>query len=382
MDRLRVLILAPFERGREQGGAQRATAIAERLEERGVKVGWQKLARRDTGAAAKLTGALRGRPALSGLYRPLARVSAADWDVALIAHSYLVPSCAPGLGRIPAAVDFHNLEWRHLSDLRGLRPGRAGPLHAGYERIQIALMQRLERQLLARAPLSLLCSADELDWARAAAPRGRHLLVPNRLPAAAERAAAAIAAARAPEPGRLVYLGTLTFPPNVLALRRFLAGPWAAMRAALPALTLTVAGRASAADRAEFERHPGVRALGFVEDLAEILATATAVVMPVESTAGTSLRALFLSLCAVPVIASPQALRGFAFIEGRHASTVEDWVAATRALAGGELADPAAVARSREAALLAQREGGPWDHLHMALAAVAERAGTPAGDRH
>src|SRR5437588_509612 len=105
---MRVLMVAPFARGRAHGGSQRATAIAERLEERGLEVGWQVVSRRMTTSARKVSAIARGKPGLTCEYEPPERLAAGAWDVALVAHSYLFPRLESVLGDVPTAVDFHN----------------------------------------------------------------------------------------------------------------------------------------------------------------------------------------------------------------------------------------------------------------------------------
>jgi hypothetical protein len=368
---MRLLILAPFPRGRGHGGSQRATALAERLEERGVHVGWQTLERRDTPAWRKLAAAARLEPALPGLYRSPPPVASADWDVALIAHSYLAPAVIPALlGDVPAVIDFHNLEWRHLADVR---PPLA---RAVYHRTQVALMRRLERHIVHDHPLSLFVSTAERDWARRAAPGGRTFLLPSVLPRGEEERARAVAAARqasTPDPTELAYVGTLTFPPNAASLRHFLGSAWPAMRRAAPSLNLTLAGRGSE----QFAGQPGVRALGFVEDLGPILSRAGAVVMPFEGTAGTSLRALFYALSGLPAIGSPAAFRGVPFAAGVIARGEAEWGRAAQAVTRVELIDPEALEAARRAAELHQSNPAPWDDLRQAIADVS----APAADR-
>ncbi|HEX4010889.1 MAG TPA: glycosyltransferase family 4 protein [Solirubrobacteraceae bacterium] len=368
---MRVLVMAPFERGRSQGGSQRSTAIAERLEERGIAVEWQTVARRDSGRASKLRSLARGEPSLTGLYQRPTRRRTADLDAMIIAHSYLVPAIAEAT-TVPRIVDFHNLEFRHLAD--GRRPG-AGVLRRAYDRRQVQLMRRLERELVRTSDLSLLVSDDEHGWARAAAPAVRTLLIRSVLPRSQERAAAAIAAARRePRSGELAYVGRLTFPTNLRSLERFLSAHWPAMRAAAPGLRLTVAGACDDAGRARLDRHPGVATLGFVGDLTTLLASCQAVVMPFEGVAGTSLRALFYALAGLPVIGSPQAFRGIPFQTGIVAGSSKDWVAAARRLADGTGPDPAAANAARRRAQALQSDPAPWDRLAEAIDAMSDRA--------
>jgi glycosyltransferase involved in cell wall biosynthesis len=362
---MRVLVVAPFERGRGHGGSQRATAIAERLEERGFEVGWEIVRPRATTRTAKLRALARGEPSLVGLHERPSRLSPGTWDALLIAHSYIVPAVEPAADGVPAVVDFHNLEWRGLVDHARLeRNGRRVPgARDLYLAGQVASMRRLERQIVTSAPLSLLVSEDELAWAAQFAPRGRIEFAPSVLPRAAEQAAAEVRSRRAPEPGLLVYVGTLTLPTNLMSLRRFLASDWPLMRAARPGLTLTIAGRCAEHQREQLERHPGVRAVGFVEDLVPLLASAEAVVMPFGGAAGTSLRPLFYALAGLPVIGPDTAFRGLPFTVGIRANRAEEWVRALTRDAARTGDDGAA----REAAAFHQKAPFPWNRLAAAI---------------
>lgn len=367
---MRILVLAPFERGRGQGGSLRATAIAERLEERGLEVAWQVVRRRALSAADKLTAARRGLPVLAALYEPPTRLAAAP-DAILIAHSYLVPAVRRLTHQRPTIVDFHNLEWRHLLDGARRRPAASAGM--AWTRHQARLMRRLEVAALAGADLSLLVSASEREWARSASPGAQTLLAPSVLPAAEAQSAARIAAARDPRAGALAYVGTLTFPTNVASLERFLARDWPAMRARVPDVRLDVAGACEPALRDRLSRQPGVRPLGFVEDLVPLLARCQAVAMPFDGAAGTSLRAIFCASAGLPVIGSPEAFRGFGFDAGVVAGSPADWAAAVTH-EGRARADSVAGA-AREHARRLQDDPRPWDELASVLEAMIAAPG-------
>jgi hypothetical protein len=363
---MRVLVMAPFERGRGQGGSLRATAIAERLEERGVEVDWQVVRRRALNRAAKLRAARRGVPVLAALYDPPAVVTGAP-DAMLVAHSYLLPAVRGVSRATPTIVDFHNLEWRHLLD--GAHAGPAASVRRQWARHQVRLMHRLETSAVATAGLSLFVSESERKWARSAAPDRDTLLAPSTMPAAEARVASRIAAARDPQPGELAYVGTLTFPTNVASLERFLHRDWPAMRDRAPGLRLSVAGACEPAVCDRLGRHPGVTPLGFVEDLAPLLSRCQAVAMPFDGVAGTSLRSIFYALAGLPVIGSPNAFRGLGFTAGIVAGSPTDWA---DAVTGDGRAQADAVARAAQgSARRLQDDREPWDGVVAALEAMA-----------
>jgi len=359
----RILLVAPFERGEDFGGSQRATALAERLEERGVAVDWFTARPRRTNVLAKLHAAAALRPGIVDYHaRSRARLEPGCWDAAIAVHSYMAPhleALDPAVARI---IDFQNLEWLALAGLAAATPRP----RRDYLRFQSLLMRRFERRAVATAPLALFAAADDLAWGQAAGA-ARALLVPNRLPAAAVAAASNIAAARddADREATLVYLGTLTYPPHLRSLAGFLATAWRRISAAHPDLRLLVIGRCAMAHRGWIETHRRVETTGFVEDLGPLLRRATAALVPVDASTGTLLRVLYFALAGVPIVASPSAFRGLPGRIGWEASTPEEWAQGIAEACGAEADEM--VERARHAATLLHNDASPWDELRVAL---------------
>jgi glycosyltransferase involved in cell wall biosynthesis len=360
-----VQFVAPFARGLSHGGSQRSTGIAERLEARGAVVGWTTVARRRPTRGEKLRALARGRPTLAAEYAP-AVLAAGGWDAVVVAHSYLRPRVS---APVPVVTDFHNLEWQHLRDVGA---SAAGPRRA-WLAAQVATMRRCERRTVGHAPLCLFTDAAERAWAEGVAPAAgdRLLVVPNRLPRGEAAAAARIAARRRAQPpsSDLAYVGTLRFPPNVEALARFLREVWPVVRAQHPDAELHAAGGLGAPPPADRLRAPGVRHLGYVEDLEDLLARVAAVVFPFGGAAGSSLRALFFAAAAVPVVGDAEAFRGHGAPLGVGVRTLEEWTAAIAA------AREAPVAAGAEAAVRElQGDERPWDELHERLIGLSAGA--------
>ena len=363
---MRVLLVAPFERNLAHGGSLRATAMAERLEERGASVEWRTIGPQRVGSAAKVRDLARLRPALASLYWTDAVAPEPPADAVIAAHSYLSPT----LRHLPATttrvIDFHNLEWQHLADSARFEPPHRRPYAAAQER----LMRRLERRAVAAADLSLFVSEREREWAARKARSDRLLLLPSVLPRDAERAALALGetglGTTAP---RLGYVGTLRFPPNAGALLGFLRESWPAIRDAVPDATLSIAGDADASLAGRLRRFPAVELLGPVADTAPLLRSSAAMVLPVQGRAGTSLRALEYSLAGAWPIGSPDAFRGIPWKAGATVRAPAEWAAEVRAALRPSAHREERTRAAREAALALQRDAGPWDRL-------ADRIGT------
>ena len=358
-DSMRVLIAAPFGRGLDHGGSQRATAMAERLEERGMTIDWRVVEAGPVTVAVRLRSLLALSPAGVDRY-PLHDHGGAAPDLAVASHSYLTPQLASLPDRVTKVIDFHNLEWRHLSDSALYSKG----LQRAYLRAQSALMRRFERRTVASSDLSLFTSEEELRWARSVAPDAELMLLPSVLPSAAEQAARALdERMRGSREPKLVYVGTVRFPPHLGALTGFLREAWPEIRQAVPGIRLTIAGDCSEEDRRALSAHPGVEALGFVEDVRPLLERSAAVVMPISGRAGTSMRALYCALAGVWVIGTPAAFRGLAWQMGTTVENPPEWARAVREAIESGPQHRERIVAAREAALTLQRDPGPWDDL-------------------
>lgn len=371
----RVIIIAPFEREQEFGGSLRATALAERLEDRGFAVEWVTLAPRSQGLLAKAFNLVRLQPNLVHYHAARPVDVAPAQTIALAAHSYMAPYLDEIVGAATRVVDFHNLEWRHLASLAQLESG----VRRVHLSLQSRLMRRFEAGIPGRADVVTFVSAAEAAWVGPTGSGARALLVPSVLPRATAGVAERVWEARSVSTPReeLLYLGQLMHRPNALSLLRFLRDVWPLFRRRRPDLRLRVVGELPGSLAIELERFPAVTAAGFVPDLASLLVGAGAVVLPVESTAGTSVRVLLLALAGVPIIGSPLAFRGLTFEAGRVATSASEWIdGVEHALAGGH-----DVREIRRRALVVQHDAAPWEALAGLLSSQAVDGAGKAGER-
>lgn len=117
---------------------------------------------------------------------------------------------------------------------------------------------------------------------------------------------------------RLLFVGNLTYPPNVQAARVL-------VNEVLPRLSRLLGQRPvclALAGHADAQVHclasASVRVLGYVEDLEPLYADADAVVAALGDGGGTRIKLLEAFAHGVPVVATPAAAEGLAVIDGRH----------------------------------------------------------------
>ncbi|MEY2747354.1 MAG: hypothetical protein RL112_2396 [Planctomycetota bacterium] len=187
------------------------------------------------------------------------------------------------------------------------------------ERRDLARVEALERRSIACGALQILSSELDKDRLLARNPGARARVVENgvdlaalgRPPSFLER-----------DVGRLLWLGSLDYPPNVQGLVAFLRLSWPALRAARPALVLEVVGSGPSHLLGDL-RIDGVRFLGEVEDPRPALARAGALVVPLATGGGTRLKLLEAAALCAPIVATRVAAEGLALRDGREARIVE-----------------------------------------------------------
>jgi glycosyltransferase involved in cell wall biosynthesis len=121
----------------------------------------------------------------------------------------------------------------------------------------------------------------------------------------------------------LLFVGNLTYPPNVEAARVLVEEvmPLVQHRVQSRVHVTLVGPHHPALERLA---RPGVELAGFVSELGPVYGSADAVVVPLRSGAGTRIKLLEAFAYGVPVVASPAAAAGLDVSHGRHLLLAED----------------------------------------------------------
>ena len=178
--------------------------------------------------------------------------------------------------------------------------------------------------------------------------------------------------------GQIGWLGTHAYEPNVSGLVRFVEHGWDAIGA--DGFRLLVAGGEPTSAVWDLERHPGVRILGYVEDLSPFTARLDAGVVPLWSGgAGIKMKTLLLMGAGVPIACTPVAVEGLGAEHGRHCLIADDPVELAAAVRS--ILDDARLASrlAREGRRLVL-DGYTWETAGPRFVDVVERAaGLPSG---
>ncbi|MCK8783245.1 glycosyltransferase [Roseomonas sp. NAR14] len=229
-----------------------------------------------------------------------------------------------------------------------------------------------EMALLGRADAVIAIQAEEGAVVRRALPGTRVIVAPM-----------AITPVAAPQPGqgaRVMFVGSKT-PPNSTGLRWFFDECWPAIRAAVPAATLEVAGSVAQ----DFPGAPpeGVRFLGLVDDLDGLYRDAAVVISPLLAGSGLKIKLIEAMGRGKAIVATPVTVQGVEDL-GDGAVVVTDEPAEFAAAVTRLLRDKAARGTLAAAALAAARARFTAAACYAEVVAFARGglAALPAADAH
>ena len=187
-----------------------------------------------------------------------------------------------------------------------------------------------ERYVARRAAATIYVSRIDAAYARTWAGDARLEVVQNGVDFDAFRPAESPA-----EPGTVVFVGALEFPPNVDAVRNFAGVIWPHIHAGGHDRRLLIVGRRPTPEVRALAGIPGVSVIPDVPDVRPYLERAAVVIVPIRT--GGGLKNKVLEGCALrrPVVAHPRALAGLSARIGHDllsAAETESWVRAVARL--------------------------------------------------
>lgn len=222
-------------------------------------------------------------------------------DGAVIEHDFAIAWARSLTATLPVGLVFHNAYWTYYE-------GRGARLEARRFRAHVA-------RHAGRLSHGWAVSASDRAAIAAVAPALPVDVVPNGV----ETARLARVDGE-PEPGRLLFTGTLDYAPNAEAVRWFATEVLPRVRARRADARLTVVGRNPPADLRALD----VEVTGWVEDLAPYQRAAAVVVAPLRSGGGTKLKVLEALAAGRPLVATTVGAEGIEVEDGRHLLVRDD----------------------------------------------------------
>lgn len=279
-------------------------------------------------------------------------------DVVYLDHldSWLYRAALPD---VPAVIDLHNV---YSTLVRRAAEERGGPWSRLYLRREAALLDRVERRVAAVADALLTVSDEERRHFAGLGARDVRL-VPNGVDCGTYET---LPVGRHHTVPRIVFIGSLSWGPNVAAARFLASEVLPAVRRSIPEARLRIVGRDPTAEVQGLGRLPEVEVLGSVPEVLPHLRDASLLAVPLAAGGGTRLKILEAFAAGLPVVSTPIGAEGIDAVDGEHLviAPLEQFASALVAV----LRDPARSASLAARARLLVREHYDWS-------TVAEVAG-------
>lgn len=231
-------------------------------------------------------------------------------DVLYLDHldSWLYRNALP---EVPSVLDLHNIYSTLTRRAAEVRSDFCSRLYLKHE---AALLDRAERQAASGADLLLSVSDPERrHFAALGAPDVR--LVPNGVDCGAYEDLPVGRRSVAPT---IVFVGALSWGPNVAAARFLAEDVLPAVRTSVPQARLRIVGRDPSPETLALGKRPGVEVHGSVPDIKPYLRDASLLAVPLEAGGGTRLKILEAFAAGLPVVSTPVGAEGIDARDGEH----------------------------------------------------------------
>lgn len=222
-----------------------------------------------------------------------------------------------GIATERRVVMAHNVEsiiWQRYHETE------SNPLRRWYIGRQWRKFQRFERRVLGAAERTIAVSDTDAQRFRTDFGVSRVDVVENGVDTEYFQPQA-----RRREPGRLLFLGSLDWRPNLDGVNLLLERVFPAVRAAEPSASLCLVGRnPPEALRQQAARIPGVELHGSVPDVRPYLADCGLLVVPLRIGGGSRLKILEALASGTPVVSTRVGAEGLCLRAGQDLTVVED----------------------------------------------------------
>lgn len=241
-------------------------------------------------------------------------------DVVQIEHSFLapyidffpVPAWKESLpDRRPVTVlDLHNIGETQYRRMLNLNMG-SGEWFLFL--VKWLMMRGWEVRYAAKYDQVLTVSSRERDWLTATNPRLRVSVVDNGVDTVAYRPLDP-----SPMTGRLLFVGTLGYAPNIDAVLHFSDAILPLIQRDNPDVTLHIVGRYPRPQVRSVATRPGVMLTENVVDVRPMYEQADVCIVPLQAGGGTRLKILEAMALGRPVVSTTVGAEGLAVVDGEH----------------------------------------------------------------
>ena len=261
--------------------------------------------------ARAITGAVD--PALESFYRDA--VASRSPDVLHLEGGGLAPLLRTASQGLPAVLSVHDsraLRYEEFAEFAAA-PGKRFRL-----RLLSSLARQQERRWFRYADRVVVTSSFDADGLSRAVTSRRIVAIPYGIDLEY------YGYRPAPEAGRIVFTGNMSWPPNEDAAEHFARDIMPAIRNRIPDASFWIVGAEPSARVRALASIPGIHVTGTVADIRPWFRSAAVYASPLRFGLGVKNKILEAMALGAPIVATSRSLTGTPLIDGRHAMVADD----------------------------------------------------------
>lgn len=236
------------------------------------------------------------------------------------------------VNQIPTVLDHHNIE-SHMLLRRADNENNF--LKKWYFRQEGLRLEKFEKNYCPQVSLNITCSEIDKQRLNFISPNSRVEVVPNVVDVDYFDPGDLVSKQRS-----IVFIGTLSWYPNVEAVRFIANELWPVLKAAIPDIRADIIGSSPPADITQVsEQDADFHVHGYVDDILPFMKRAAVYVCPINDGGGTKLKILDAMSMSMAIVAHPLACEGIAVEVGKNvffAETADDYVHSIKQLIENE----------------------------------------------
>jgi glycosyltransferase involved in cell wall biosynthesis len=265
--------------------------------------------RSDGGIRARMR-AITSTPDDSLMHFISAAVERVHPDLIHLEGGGLAPLLGPGREGLPSVLSVHDSKALRFREFASFE---ASPRKRIRLKLLSAIARRHERRWFRYADRVVVTSASDADALSDSVSTDRIAAIPYGIDLEY------YAHRPAPELGRIVFTGNMSWPPNEDAAEHFARDIMPAIRSRIPGVSFWIVGATPSARVQSLAIIPGVHVTGTVDDIRPWIWSAAVYASPLRFGLGVKNKILEAMACGAPIVASSRSLSGTPLIDGRHA---------------------------------------------------------------
>ncbi len=272
---------------------------------------------------AKLAGLVAGSVSLvplqvsmfrnHALKRDLARaIESGGYDIVYCYYPRTAAAIPTAVKKMPGTASFLALQLSQTLNTRRMADNEHSRLKRLIFRLETVLMGRYEARIWQNFNKVLLIGPADVAAVKAQCREHDQPEIDNWIYGAHGTDTSKYVPAHPNEvkPGRVIFSGSMLYPPNIQAVLWFVRNVWQTVRAEEPDATFVIQGQDPAPELLELDGQDGIWVTGTVADMSVLIRSAQVCVNPVRAAGGMQNKLIEYMACGKAVVASSVANEG------------------------------------------------------------------------